>query len=185
MPPDKNYDAFGERLWPRDPPNDHGHEEPRWVVRFATKKNPKTAYPLGGRKFVASLRFLTCRGWGRPARPNAQYVATRRADSMLRPGGVSVAVRVLQKRLECSLRLREPPASSGNIYCVNCHSAGTDCAYCCASLLTCPCPARARASATWPGHETCPPRSKAWMQLSTRRDSLTACPAFQRTTIVC
>jgi hypothetical protein len=52
------------------------------------KKNPKTTYALGGTKFVASFRFLSraamFRGWGRPARPNAQYVATRRADSMLR-----------------------------------------------------------------------------------------------------
>jgi hypothetical protein len=52
------------------------------------KKNPKTTYALGGTKFVASFRFLsraaTFRGWGRPARPNAQYVATRRADSMAR-----------------------------------------------------------------------------------------------------
>jgi len=67
------------------------------------KKNPKTAYTLGGTKFVASLRFLSraacVGGWGRPARPNAQYVATRRADSILRHAGVSVAERVLQKRL--------------------------------------------------------------------------------------
>jgi hypothetical protein len=61
--------AFGERLWPHDP------QKP-WARRNAMgdlvrhKKNPKTAYTLGGTKFVASLRFLsraaTCRGMGPP-----------------------------------------------------------------------------------------------------------------------
>jgi hypothetical protein len=64
------------------------------------KKNPKTTYALGGTEFVASFRFLSraagVSGMGcRPARPNAQYLTTRRADSMLRHAGVSVACQVV------------------------------------------------------------------------------------------